>query len=89
MQESVGDSAAGLRKLSKYWLCLEAERAMASGVFSVADNPDLLVSLLENNYRAELPLTMIKGGKKIVFEALHFFFFALFKKFSLSVQLFF
>lgn len=75
MQESVGDSAAGLRKLSKYWSCLEAERAMASGVFSVADNPDLLVSLLENNYRAELPLTMIKGGKKIVFEALHFFFF--------------
>lgn len=53
---------------------------MASGVFSVADNPDLLVSLLENNYRAELPLTMIKGGKKIVFEALHFFFFLLYLK---------
>lgn len=58
---------------------------MASGVFSVADNPDLC-SLLENNYRAELPQP-IKREKDCVWK-IALFFFALFKKFSLSVQLF-
>lgn len=47
---------------------------MASYASSVADNSDLLVSLLEKNYRAELLFNrFLKGEKRIVFEALYFF----------------